>query len=638
MRPYPARQFSFSKIIALFVFAVALVTSTYAQQITVGRNVQITADHPKVIHQEVFSSVNPDNPQQMLACSIYEPGGRDFNAVYASWDAGKTWQQTMNTDNTELGGDPVCAFGPDGSAYLVVLYVPKGGKLEGEHDDYAMWVYRSTDAGRTWQEPTRLPFIDREYITWDRTGGKYNGRMYINGTGSVHPISDDEGERLIGLKLYTSDDHGKIFSNAPLRFAAPPHSILGMANSVVLSDGTLVTLFGETLEGFSQEMNLTQAELKPSAQIDIVRSEDGGRSLSAATKIDDWYMHRPRSEGALIPMLAVDPGSSVFKDRLYAVWCNFRVGHLQVMFSFSADKGKTWSKSRIISDEGYSGEGDKGPDAITPVIAVNKQGVVGIAWGDRRDNSDNLGWWYRFTASLDGGETFLPSTKVSEAANTYNGPRDWTPGAGAQKAGSDGVASLDLSVSPGLFLYNAGHTGGMDVSSDGTFYPVWVDDRTGVPQMWIAPVNVAGQVFKHGSAELAALDDISDKVAFDVDKTEFDAAKNLVTVTLRLKNTSKENIIGPVKGRVCWINSGVGRVSIVNADNKQAGSGAIWDFTPLLKGGKLKPDEKSEARQLVFQLSGVRSIRPDRVFESDLSNASVVILGKAEAAKSEKTD
>jgi hypothetical protein len=495
-----------------------------------------------------------------------------------------------------------------------------------------MWVYRSTDAGKTWQEPTKLPFIDREYITWDRTGGKYNGRMYINGTGSVHAISEDEGERLIGVKVFTSDDHGKVFSGPAMRAAVPPHGVLGMANSVVLSDGTLVTLFGETLHGNTQEMNLARSEPGPSGQLDIVRSEDGGRTLSTAVKIDDWYMHRPRSEGALIPMLAADPGSATFKDRLYVVWCNFHSSHLQVMFSFSTDKGKTWSKSRVISDESFFGDPEKGPDAITPVVAVNKQGVIGIAWGDRRDNPD-LGWWYRFTASLDGGETFLPSVRVSEAPNTYTGPRDWTPAASAEKSASGDVASTDLNIFPGLFLYNAGHTGGMDVSSDGTFYPVWIDNRTGLPQMWIAPVTVAGQVLKHGSAELAALDDISDKASLEVEKTDFDPVKNMVTVTARLKNTSKETILGPVKGRVRWLDSAVGKVIILNADNKQPGPGAVWDFSSLLKDGRLKPDELSDTRPFVFQLSGVRRIQPERIFQSLLTSVDVALLGKSETQK-----
>jgi hypothetical protein len=52
-----------------------------------------------------------------------------------------------------------------------------------------------------------------------------------------------------------------------------------------------------------------------------------------------------------------------------------------------------------------------------PAIAVNNDGVVAVAWYDRRDNPDNLGYFERLSASLDGGVTWLPSIRVSANAN-----------------------------------------------------------------------------------------------------------------------------------------------------------------------------------------------------------------------------
>src|SRR5204863_7612462 len=46
-------------------------------------------------------------------------------------------------------------------------------------------------------------------------------------------------------------------------------------------------------------------------------------------------------------------------------------------------------------------------------IAVNRNGVLGVMWYDRRDSPDNLGWTPRFSVSYDGGDTFVPSVKLA---------------------------------------------------------------------------------------------------------------------------------------------------------------------------------------------------------------------------------
>jgi hypothetical protein len=100
-----------------------------------------------------------------------------------------------------------------------------------------------------------------------------------------------------------------------------------------------------------------------------------------------------------------------------------------------------------------------------PMLAVNKNGVVGICWYDRRDNSDNLGYWVRFSASLDGGASWIPSARVSTHANVVNpSERD--------------------------NHFHGGDTAGLAADADGVFHPLWIDNRTGVHQMWTTTVKV----------------------------------------------------------------------------------------------------------------------------------------------------
>jgi hypothetical protein len=112
-------------------------------------------------------------------------------------------------------------------------------------------------------------------------------------------------------------------------------------------------------------------------------------------------------------------------------------------------------------------------------------------------------------ASVDGGDTWLSSVRVSERPNAYNGTDMWPVSA---HVGRPDSASINLQVAVSVFFYSGGHTGAMAVGANGVFYPFWCDNRTGVSQIWTSPVTVAGTAVRNGSADLAALDDVTSKV------------------------------------------------------------------------------------------------------------------------------
>jgi len=414
-----------------------------------------------------------------------------------------------------------------------------------------------------------------------------------------------------------------------------------MGNSVVLSDGTLASLFGVLRDANDPETGWkgfqSNAPNKPTAWIKLITSTDGGRSLRPSVTIDDWYLE-PRSPGALHPQLAADQSDSPFKDRLYAAWTDFRTGRLEIWSAYSGDRGTTWSKSRVINDDRIAADpATRGPDAMTPIVAVNKRGVVGVAWYDRRDSPDNLGWYERFSASLDGGETWLPSVRVSEQPNSYAGSELWsTQVYPTGDSGSFGWPQ-NLKVSVDGFFYSGGHTGAMAVDGNGVFYPFWVDNRTGVAQIWTAPVTVAGAAVKNGSADLAVLEDVTARVRVDLEKTTYDRRTNQLTVIARLKNTSKDAMLAPVKVRVIRIASDVGVPVLVGSDNGQAGPGAVLDFSGLLRNGMLLPDSSCEAKRVVFRLTDLRPFhRGGNEFKFGLIDLDARVFAKRLKAQSDQ--
>jgi hypothetical protein len=605
------------------------------QHIRVGPNVHVSKKRADRSHYETLLAADPNNPKRLLGGSIIATErGQHKTIVYASLDAGKSWEPTLELDEALTLRDPACAYGPDGTAYFLSFGFDSDFKFD-------LFLYRSNDGGKTWLPPTVLPSVDRPYVTVDATGGKYHGRVYIHGVSGVKTF-DREGS-ISGVTILRSVDGGASFEPPVKLVSLEDHYVLGIGNGVVLSDGTLAIIFPE-LRHYQRGSGVPEAEpSKPNAWLKVITSEDGGESFSKAGIIDDFYLQWAPKSTSNIPYIAVDRSAGPFRDRLYAVWPDVRSGRSEVLLAYSSDKGKTWSKPVVVNDDEPRPAPDQGPDNFMPVVAVNGAGVVGVMWYDRRDNPDNLGWWVRFAASLDGGETFLPSVKVSEAPFAQDRdepflldtiPRVWWGYPRSFPPGDTLRAELFLTY----FFFSGGDTAGMAADADGIFHPFWIDNRTGVPQVWTANVTVQGQAIRNGSPGLENLEDISDKVTLDFSAARYDHLMKTISVEACLRNTSEETLVGPIKVRVLSLKSKVGRPEIMNADNQESGSRAVMDFSGVLKDNKLTPGEKLNAKCIELRLYDVPSLRPgrptDNIFPS-LVNIEARVFGKAQVPSSQ---
>src|SRR5258708_14672907 len=146
--------------------------------ISVGPNVQISRTRHLQPMFETMAAADPEHPLNLLACSIvHGPMFKNKGTqVFASRDGGRSWVSTLDTRTKQYRadqGDPDCEFGLDGTALFATLISREA--QPGIH------LYRSSDAGWTWSDPTYLPINDRPYIAVDRSQGKYRGRIYLNG-------------------------------------------------------------------------------------------------------------------------------------------------------------------------------------------------------------------------------------------------------------------------------------------------------------------------------------------------------------------------------------------------------------------------------------------------------------------------
>ena len=103
---------------------------------------------------------------------------------------------------------------------------------------------------------------------------------------------------------------------------------------------------------------------------------------------------------------------------------------------------------------------------------VNKGGVLGVSWLDGRDDPTGHCYALYFTASLDGGDTFLPPTRVSTTPSCPDSQRNG--------------ASFDR-------WPRGGDYHGLAATSDGLFHALWPDASSGVFQTMTARLEVRAQ-------------------------------------------------------------------------------------------------------------------------------------------------
>jgi hypothetical protein len=158
---------------------------------------------------------------------------------------------------------------------------------------------------------------------------------------------------------------------------------------------------------------------------------------------------------------------AVSGDRIYHVCSARELNGIQLRYS--DDRGETWSQPIRVDRPG-----DATPQTRTPAIAVNRDGVVAIAWYDARSDRSTVKGNFRcqeifLAASVDGGVTFLPEAKVSTKPSCPATPRN---------------------VETALRFPAGGEYMGLAAAPDGSFRVLWADSRSEIYRLYTAAVTV----------------------------------------------------------------------------------------------------------------------------------------------------
>jgi hypothetical protein len=361
------------------------------QTIRVAPAIEVARETDPRRWSEPHLAVHPAKPEHLLgaawsALTAADPGQERHCAAFVSVDSGTRW--TRHDFPMTACYDEQVAILPDGQAVYVAL-----ATLPGVKPDRGDWlvVFHSTDGGMTWDPtPTTLGWrFDHPSVTVDPGSPAQANWIYIT---SHLEWGDGTPQRKSAVFVARSRDGGKAFDVPVL---VTPSALHNFAETpVVLLNGTLVASYVD---------DTWAAPNLPRRHAWVVRSTDGGVTFEAPRLVNEVCGPPPNFQ---LSSLAVDHSPGPFRDHLYFA-CRQNAGG-PVVVSSSADGGLTWAAPVPV-----------GPLAVDAsarrmvTLAVSPKGVLGVLIAERHGQDGDACLETTFSASLDGGRTFLAPQRVA---------------------------------------------------------------------------------------------------------------------------------------------------------------------------------------------------------------------------------
>jgi len=330
-----------------------------------GANVRVSADDTPGNQNEITMAVASDGRIHMGWNDFRSPEP-DYRCGYSySTDGGLTWaaNRFLHVAGWDASGDPVVLVDSNDTVYFICMPFSRSG------GGSRIVVYKSTDGGVTFDPPV---------IASDTTNG-FNDKPWAHTVGTtLHVCYANFPGGGTELRYTRSTDGGQTW--------APTRVLDNNGNGCVFASTASGMLYLGWVRG---------------GGIYVLSSFNGGTTWSA-----------PRFAGAApftsagdqragpLPAIAADWNGG----NVYVVWsADDGMGTWDVRLSRSTDDGVTWSApvspSNVLAGRQFM-----------PGIDVDASGMVHVSWYDTQGGLTS----YRYAASADGGQTWIPSFRVTD--------------------------------------------------------------------------------------------------------------------------------------------------------------------------------------------------------------------------------
>jgi hypothetical protein len=416
-----------------------------------GNNIQVTHSAQNQCRSESMVAVNPTNPQNLICTSkkFFNPQKYQFViSTSYSMDGGQTWTESPLTMLPGWDGmtDPDLTFDAFGNAYLIVEPDLFGADITA----IGMYVYKSTNGGKTWNTPVQLhldPLDDKQWIDAD-----------------INP---------------SSPHYGNVYAiwaaNTPLRFArSSDHGVTwkGIGNSPSGSDVSPDFCYAPALAIGEDGTIHISWHVPGSSTISYTRSTDGGNTfapvISSVTGVQGLESFLPQTDGwahfnnATFRVLTIVTSCIAAGNQLIVAWADLREGVSRIYYRIATNNGTTW----IGPDSGQAllpTYGQPQQSHFHPQLCLAGNKAVGCAFYEFGPKNGKHLIDVMLTESCSDGNYFVPPIALTD--------QPWDPAIDAPWSHGDPNVTF------------IGEYFGLGASYD-WFAVVWTDTRTGVQELF----------------------------------------------------------------------------------------------------------------------------------------------------------
>ena len=403
------------------------------------RNKPVTLDFEEPYENEPSIAANPNNPNNLVVAAHHYGFRSILVGAYASFDGGETWTgpvfMPLANETMDFGeSDPALAAGPSGSFYLAYMSI---GSREFNISGIPVRIFLSSDimvavsrdGGLTWNATVAaspdveflasliqrgyyfiyLYLLDKEYIAAGPSIYQGNETVVVAYLQGIEGYGPQGYFSNLTIMAVVSHDGGRTWSKpVPISKtynAAETGEVVQGAMPLVASNGTIfVAYYYSGEDGF----------LQGSAEIRVVRSDDGGKTWSkpvtaAIIPYEISYYAPPfafRWSASMFPSMDMDSNGTIYIS-FVADPDGGGDDPSDVFLVYSRDWGRTWSEPVRVNDD------EPGAGQFFSWLSVDPNGVVHIIWGDMRRAPGNIAYDV-FYATFTPEEGVSPNIMVTD--------------------------------------------------------------------------------------------------------------------------------------------------------------------------------------------------------------------------------
>lgn len=439
------------RVLLLFAL-IPIMPVVYSQtQPGIGSEVDFSATYriyPSNVNQtEVFITRSPlDQNILFSACNTltFIPFFIS-EGIYVSTNGGETWR-----GNDTCTGNPIAYHGGDAG-----ITIDKNGTFLltrlGRSPFVGLYSHYSNDNGLTWssQQVISTDDLERAALTTevDHESAWY-GRSYAAWVRFALPYP---------LMFSYTDDGGQHWKE-PVAINNPPNRSAG-GDLAVGPDGKLYACWAGVTD-FSPFKEI---------HVGFAGSDNGGASWTVVESafpmngISGILTNKSNIRVNSLPSLAVDTTNGPYRGRIYVITTQKGLAPAgsdpDIILNRSNDGGETWSPALRVNQDPLN----NGKTQYFPAIHIDRFGAVNILfYDDRNTTTDSTGVF--LARSTDGGETW------SEFEISDHNFKPIPIGGLGQGYQGDMIGIT---------------------STDSKLWPVWMDNSSGIYQIWTVPVDFA---------------------------------------------------------------------------------------------------------------------------------------------------